>query len=227
MAAAALEPNGAALYAQHCSIAYCHGPEGSAGRAPAIRGTSLGESGLRRVIIEGIPGTSMPPFGKTLGGDEVGALVDYLRSLSPIEPSGPAPAGGASLFYDSSRGRCAACHRFGREDFPGPDLAKLERNPTDILRDIVDPSASINATKAFVEVVTVSGDRFRAIREEETESYLRVHDLSVMPPVLRRISKEQIERVELLPGSAMPEGLGEKYNERELEELALFIYSSR
>ncbi|HMO91366.1 MAG TPA: cytochrome c [Pirellulaceae bacterium] len=87
------------LYREHC--AQCHGISGD-GRGPTSaflnpypRDFRLGrfkfksttgrtpptEEDLRRILVEGIPGTAMPSF-KLLGEEQLDALVDYVKYLS-------------------------------------------------------------------------------------------------------------------------------------------------
>jgi putative heme-binding domain-containing protein len=226
---------GRALFGQSCSIPYCHGADGGEGRAPALRGRSWNESDLRRTIVDGIPDTSMPPFGDRLSAEELDSLVTFILSIStPTESGssdvrpgvGEAPwdlASGRSLFYE---GRCAACHRFGRDDLPGPDLNRAsEKRPFEILRDILEPGAEVETGKRFVRIETTSGENFFGIEEDDGEAYLRVHDLSSEPPALRRLGKEQISRIEPLPGSPMPSSLWQDLSAKQILDLVFFVRS--
>lgn len=227
---------GRVLFRESCSIPYCHGPDGGEGRAPVLRGRPWSESDLRRKIVEGIPDTSMPPFGDRLSSEEMDSLVAFILSLSTETDSSPAevrPAGGdapwdlasgRALFYE---GGCAVCHRFGRADFPGPDLKRAaEKRPFEILRDILEPGAEFETGKPFVRIETRNGESFSGIEQEAGESYRRVHDLSSDPPVLRRLRREEISRVEPLSGSPMPSNLAESLTAKETLDLAFFVKSS-
>ncbi len=226
---------GRALFGQNCSIPYCHGADGGEGRAPALRGRSWNESDLRRSIVNGIPDTSMPPFGDRLSAEELDSLVTFLLSISTGTESGSADvrpavgeapwdlAAGRALFYES---RCAACHRFGRDDLPGPDLTRAsEKRPFEILRAILEPGAEVETRKRFVRIETTGGESFSGIEEDEGEAYLRVHDLSSEPPALRRLSKEQISRIEPLPGSPMPSNLWQDLSAKQILDLVFFVRS--
>jgi dienelactone hydrolase len=50
----------------------------------------------------------------------------------------------------------------------------------------------------------MSGESFSAIEEAANDAFVRVHDLSSMPPALRRLPRSDIARIEPLPGSPMP-----------------------
>ena len=226
---------GQALFRQNCSIPYCHGADGGAGRAPALRGRSWNESDLRTSIVDGIADTSMPPFGDRLSAEELDSLVTFILSISTrpesasadVRPGvGEAPwdlASGRSLFYE---GRCAACHRFGRDDLTGPDLTRAsEKRPFEILRDILEPGAEVETGKRFVRIETTGGESFSGVEEDDGEAYLRVHDLSSERPGLRRLSKEQISRIEPLPGSPMPSNLWQDLSAKQILDLVFFVRS--
>lgn len=93
------EGNPGGLYREHC--AHCHGVTGD-GMGPTaaflnpyprdyrkgnykFKSTPIGtrptHEDLRKIVIEGIPGTAMPSF-KLLAADEIDALVHYVRYLS-------------------------------------------------------------------------------------------------------------------------------------------------
>ena len=157
--------DGALLYERYCVA--CHGVAGD-GNGPAayllfpkprnfqrgefkLRSTRQGspptDADLVRTVTEGIPGTSMFAFGDLLSGDQVGALVAHVKSLSPAlagaspasedqllsiaappEPSAQLVAIGRQTYADF---RCAQCHGpEGRGDGPSaPELRDSEGNP--------------------------------------------------------------------------------------------------
>ena len=77
-----------ALYARNCVT--CHGPNG-AGDGPAAAALARAPTNFllkrpttdhaRRVLIEGVPGTAMPPWEKQLTSIQREALVAYVQSL--------------------------------------------------------------------------------------------------------------------------------------------------
>jgi cytochrome c oxidase cbb3-type subunit 3 len=70
------------LYAQNC--AGCHGSEGRGGAAIALADpVFLGiadEKAMRKVIADGVPGTSMPPFAQTSGGMLTDKQIDVITN---------------------------------------------------------------------------------------------------------------------------------------------------
>lgn len=113
------------LFQQNCSG--CHGADGSHGPALAIADpvylAVADDAILRKVITDGVAGTSMPPFAQSAGGmlttKQIAVLVDGIRqrwgrsgTLAGISP----PPYSAAEPGDAARGAvafatfCAGCH---------------------------------------------------------------------------------------------------------------------
>ena len=91
---------GSALFAQSCSVGYCHGVAGKAGRGPRLRGREWDKNYLFKVTFEGIPSSSMPAWKGRLTDGEIGAVVAYVLTLSKLtsdsaEATLPAPVASA------------------------------------------------------------------------------------------------------------------------------------
>lgn len=195
---------GADIFARNCAIGYCHGSEGSAGRAPRIQGRSFERSYLLKVTREGVPGTAMPAWKGRLAETEIQAVVAYMLSISagPVEPSGavePEPPAssvvsrapveamrGKALFFDATRGtRCGTCHSL--EDLGtaiGPNLAgKTPRSAAEI-REPPVPGVRMARLK--------DGEAFPALPAGEDDGLVRVFDLTVPPPALRTVPASEI-----------------------------------
>jgi mono/diheme cytochrome c family protein len=108
---------GARLFRTHCATPYCHGPDGTAGRAPKLTGHSHTVNSMFKVISWGIPGTGMPEFTTRLSTEEIRDLAAWAMTLRAA-PSTPGPARppreltpeakeGRALFFDA--GRPGAC----------------------------------------------------------------------------------------------------------------------
>lgn len=105
-----------------------------------------------RSIEEGVPGTSMPAWGKVLSGQQAGGLLEYVRATfvhepqrplkphkvpetNPVAASGPSVTHGEQLFLQ----RCAGCH--GRKaDGKGPNSLDIVPRPRNLRN-----SAFVNA----------------------------------------------------------------------------------
>jgi len=75
---------GSALFAQSCSVGYCHGVAGKAGRGPRLRGREWDKNYLFKVTFEGIPNSSMPAWKGRFTDAEIGAVVAYVLTLSKL-----------------------------------------------------------------------------------------------------------------------------------------------
>ena len=73
---------GEALYDVYCVV--CHGEEGTGGPLTSVAlqdaARGMDDESLSRFIAEGLPGTSMPGFGKTLTDEQIGDLVAFIRT---------------------------------------------------------------------------------------------------------------------------------------------------
>lgn len=67
---------------------YCHGSEGSGGKAPAFKGRSdfVAESAFRTITTGRRGSDIMPPWGKTFKPEEIWELVAYLQHLAGQPP---------------------------------------------------------------------------------------------------------------------------------------------
>ncbi len=121
----------AELYGANC--AGCHGSNGTLGAAAALANPTylawVDDATVRRVITEGIPGTSQPAFAISAGGSLTDAQVDVLvrgmRTQWPAPPpAGTLPPYAADGGGDVARGgalyaqRCALCHDPGGKGSP-------------------------------------------------------------------------------------------------------------
>jgi putative heme-binding domain-containing protein len=198
--------DGGRLYQFTC--ARCHGPDGD-----AIAGLNLGrgqfkrvttDDEIARVILNGIPGTSMPP--NKFSEMEAGTIVAYLRSLETAAAKSPGMPGvasrGQALF--EGKGKCAGCHGLnGRGSRFGPDLGDIgtRRRAAEIERSILYPDADINTDYRFVRAVTRDGVTIRGRLLNQDLFTLQVFDSNERLQTLPRTS---LREVEVLKSSAMP-----------------------
>jgi cytochrome c oxidase cbb3-type subunit 3 len=113
------------LYAQNC--AGCHGADGLRGPstplASPVYQALVDDATLRRVVAQGEPGSMMPPFSKSFGGELTDAQVDAIvRGMRDEWNKGSALAGESVPPYaDDGKGNvkageqvygsnCARCH---------------------------------------------------------------------------------------------------------------------
>ncbi len=100
-------PNGSTLFATSCQG--CHGANGG-----DLAGTTLSRTQLVNTITNGTT-TGMPSFNSTYNSTQIGAIADYLLSLTPPATTTtttlpgtppPPPPSGFSVFANN----CASCH---------------------------------------------------------------------------------------------------------------------
>jgi cytochrome c oxidase cbb3-type subunit III len=114
----------ATLYSQNCSG--CHGADGKFGAALALNNpvylAIIDDASMRRVIAGGVPGTAMPPFAQSAGGDLTDRQIEILIAGIRKDWTGaPDAATGAPPYSSSSAGNsdagaqvyasnCQTCH---------------------------------------------------------------------------------------------------------------------
>jgi len=151
----------------------------------------------------------MPAWKDRLKDEEIRATVAYIQSLGlatkeelphgtasePHAPASPAEkfngppeaARGMDLFFDSKG--CGSCHSMGgRGTAIGPDLSHVPEER--LLR-------GIHATQSTrVRLVKLKdGESFPASGVVEEGGFVRVFDITAVPPVSRTLEKAEIESI--------------------------------
>jgi putative heme-binding domain-containing protein len=152
---------GARLYGQQCT--YCHGGTGQGVAGIDLRANqfkrSTTDNDLRRVIANGVEGTSMPPF--KFDPPEVTAIIAYLRKMRDFDSKSTLigdPARGKAVF--EGKGECVKCHRVnGKGPRVAPDLSDIGaiRTPDTLMRVVVDPDAEVRPANRTVRAVARDG----------------------------------------------------------------------
>lgn len=85
--ASAHPETGVEIFAANCAI--CHGPGGIGNEGPRLIDNAYvqltGREGVIQTVTNGRVGVGMPSWGQILSADEIGRVVDYIRSLKKDE----------------------------------------------------------------------------------------------------------------------------------------------
>lgn len=130
---------------------------------------------------------------------------------------------GRALF--NGKAACATCHEFrGEGKRVGPELGNLiHRDYESVLRDIVDPNASINPDA--VGYVIVRKDNSTVVGTRILESANAIH-IAQVGGAVEKIMKSDITRSEPLPTSLMPAGLDKTLTPDELRDLMTYLLTT-
>jgi cytochrome c oxidase cbb3-type subunit 3 len=141
----------------------CHGPDGD-----GIAGVDLGrgqfktassDADLVRIILNGVPGTAMPPV--KMAEEQAARIVAYLRSVAATKRTATAagdPLRGKTLF--EGKGKCVTCHIVdGAGGRLGPELTRIGqvRRAVELEQSVLAPEAEVLPTNRFYRVVTRDG----------------------------------------------------------------------
>ena len=214
---------GSRYYGNYCSG--CHGSDGkSVQGANLSRGTFLRattDDDLMRLIINGIPGTAMPPAA--FKPEQVVQIVAYLRAF-PTSRAGPAVSGDAvkgKQVFDSKG--CFDCHRVnGRGSRVGPDLSDVGelRRPVEIEQSLLDPGAVILPQNRIVTIATRDGKSIRGrLLNQDTQS-IQVLSTDEIPT---SVARDRIRTI-TEDRSSMP-SFKEKLAPQELTDLVSYLSS--
>lgn len=151
--------------------------------------------------------------GKEGGRDQL--VASYRPAL--------ALTGSAAAGEEVYRQQCAVCHTMGagRGMAYGPDLASLgNRQPGNLLADILDPNRSIADGYDLWEVSLTDGTRRHGVVAARTPSAVTLRQAGGVEQV---ISRQQIAGMQVQSVSAMPEGLENAIDHQQMADLLAFI----
>ncbi len=181
---------GEQVFVQSCSSGYCHGARGSGAGAPRLAARGFDQNFIRTTVTNGIAGTSMPSFAKSLSRTDLAGVIGYVAGLNGVGTSttkaGPAvklspqATRGQALFSDSTKsfGRCSTCHLVGALGIP-------------VAAPIHDVPLTIDAMKTLktprVATAMVGGESMPALVVAKKSNSVTFYDLTKPPPVLRTV----------------------------------------
>ena len=130
---------------------------------------------------------------------------------------------GRALF--NGKATCALCHELrGDGKRVGPELGNLiYRDYESVLRDIVDPNASINPDA--VGYLIVRKDNSTVVGTRVLESAYAIH-MAQVGGAVEKILKSDIAKSDPLPTSLMPAGLDKVLTSDELRDLMTYLLTT-
>lgn len=215
---------GATIYATQCT--QCHGPTGDQVSGVDLRSgrfrNAATDDDLRRIVTQGIPGTSMP--GRRLDPPEITGIIAYVRNMRDFNV-------GAVALGDRARGRtkfeeaqCLTCHQVnGVGSHLGPDLTEIGRSrPAGALQQsLVDPSSRMMPINRPIRIVTKDGKTITGRRlNEDTFTVQLIDDQDR----LLSLSKSDLREYTILKTSTMP-SYKDKLSAQEMSDLLAYLVS--
>jgi cytochrome c oxidase cbb3-type subunit 3 len=216
---------GATVYASQCTN--CHGPNGDQVSGVDLRSgrfrNASSDDDLRRIVTNGIPGTSMP--GRRLDPPQMVGLIAYIRNMRDFKAAPIAlgdPILGQALF--EGKGRCATCHRVsGKGSHMAPDLSDIgtTRSASLLQQSLIDPTSTMLPINRPVRLVTKDGRTIAGRRLNEDTYTVQIiddheHLLSLQKAALREYT--------VLEKSSMP-SYRDMFSPREISELVAYLVS--
>jgi putative membrane-bound dehydrogenase-like protein len=161
-------------------------------------------------------------FGKVAASTagEKRARIDALNLMLNREKPGD-PVKGKAVFAKS----CAACHQlFGEGAKVGPDLTSADRkNRYTLLTNIVDPSGYIRPEFVTHKVNTQDGRTLTGVVTEQTAEAITLANYVNSKVETTAVRRVDIDTLEALAVSLMPEKLLDGLSEEEIRDLIAYV----
>jgi|HubBroStandDraft_1064217.scaffolds.fasta_scaffold77005_2 cytochrome c oxidase cbb3-type subunit 3 len=224
------QASGNPIFSSTC--AGCHGLDGRGGeRAPGIAGNAqaegLSDAQIFGIISNGISGTGMPAF-RSLGEEQVRALVRYVRTLQGKGEARTLPVGdathGKDLFY--GKGECSACHMIsGQGGFLGPDLSNYgaQASADTILGAIVNPDRVVPAGYRSGVATTRDGTRVAGVIRNEDNFSLQI---MTADGSFHFFEKSDLQKMEYPQEPLMPTNYRARLSASDLNDLVSYLTST-
>jgi len=129
-------------------------------------------------------------------------------------------AGGKAVFTQN----CATCHKlFGEGGSAGPELTGYERTNLEfMLPAVVDPSAAIREEFTNFAVFTTDGRTLTGLIQDQNNRTVTLRSVDNQTTLVNR---DQIETLQALPVSLMPDGLLGKLTDQQVRDLFVYLMS--
>jgi putative heme-binding domain-containing protein len=160
---------------------------------------------------------------KKLRGAVGASAMRQRQLLTELEPllNGGDPNRGHQIFL--AKAGCSTCHSVGQQGGQaGPDLTKVGaiRSGRDLIESLVLPSATIAQSYDSYSVTLTNGDELTGIRARQLDDTLVLRDASGTET---RLQPAQIQKMERLKMSLMPEGLLAGLSREEIRDLLAYL----
>ncbi|MDB6071121.1 MAG: hypothetical protein JWL81_2292 [Verrucomicrobiales bacterium] len=171
------------------------------------------------------------PKGGTVALPLKGSMVpwtDLIRNAGPDKTPAPEIPGnwlaGRSVFF-SAEAACSSCHQVRGEGIAvGPDLTNLiSRDRDSVLADILKPSATINPDHTASLVKLKGGLSLTGILRSNQGDQIK---LALQAGAVQVIAKADIENIEQLRTSLMPDGYAERLTPVQKDDLLKFLLTN-
>jgi cytochrome c oxidase cbb3-type subunit III len=212
------------------SCAGCHGLDGRGGeRGPDLstrqQVVQLSDVELLQILRKGRPSAGMPPFD-SLGGDNLKALVAYLRALQGKGAATALPGDqmrGKSLFF--GKARCSECHMLrGKGGFIGRDLSNYGAtlSAAEIHSNLLRPGDTSDKSNKLAVVTMRDEGRFTGIIRNEDNFSIQLQSLD---GAFHFLTKLDVTRLEFRPEPVMPADYATTLKPAELDDLVSYLLS--
>ncbi len=146
-------------------------------------------------------------------------IVAYQKLMSPQYLADGSASAGRLVFAQT----CAKCHTlFGEGGTIAPDLTGSGRKKPDyILRNLIDPSAEIDAAYRLTTVLTTDGRLFNGFMVHQDDRWLivRTQDAKI------RLAMNDVDELVKSHVSMMPEGLLRTFSNEQVRDLLVYLGS--
>jgi putative heme-binding domain-containing protein len=160
------------------------------------------------------------PWAREAGSSPTVANAAAAEPTLPPELAGGSWAAGRDLFF-GKEARCGECHPVhGRGGTIGPDLSHLPlRDYASVLRDIREPSYAINPDHIAYSVALNDGRVLSGTVRSDGET-LKIGDSQGKETA---VARSEVEALQPMPISTMPEGLAQVLGSAKLRDLLTFL----
>jgi len=167
---------------------------------------------------------SKAPALETNSDSQHKSVPERHKRLSQLAlADGGNPARGREIYLNAEKSGCIKCHRLGDQGGKiGPELTGAGRRFSKIymIESILEPSRAIAPAFRNMLVRLKDGQELTGVRVAETESVLTLGDAQGQSHTLK---KDQIEELQILALSIMPEGLENGLTDTEFADLIAFL----